>query len=337
MSAVRACIARYAESERAEPALVEAALGEIMDGAADQAQIAAFLMGLRVLGATVDEIEAGARVLRERAARIETPHDVIDTCGTGGDAAGGFNISTAAALIAAGAGAKVAKHGNRAVSSKSGSSQVLAALGVNIEADHGVVARCIDGAGVGFLYAPTHHAAMRHAAPVRKSLSLRTLFNLLGPLTNPAGARRQLLGVYDARWLEPIAEALRRTGSEWVWVVHGADGMDELTTTAETHVVELRDGALRSFVVTPEEAGLRRAPPADLQGGDPAHNARAIAALLDGEAGPFRDIAALNAGAALVIAGRAETLRDGTEQALAALDGGAARRALERLVEISNA
>ncbi|WP_022697782.1 anthranilate phosphoribosyltransferase [Euryhalocaulis caribicus] len=336
MSAVQRCIGLYADRRRAPAEDVEAALGEIMDGAADHAQIAAFLMGLRILDATVDEIEAGVRVLRSRATRIETPHDIIDTCGTGGDAAGSFNISTAAALIAAGAGARVAKHGNRAVSSKSGSSQVLAELGVNIETDHAVVGRCIDEANVGFLYAPTHHSALKHAAPVRRSLSLRTLFNLLGPLSNPAGAKRQLLGVYDAKWLEPIADALRRTGSTRVWVVHGADGMDELTTTSTTRVAELKDGQIRHFEVTPEAAGLKRSLPDALQGGDPVHNARAIESLLAGERSAYRDIAALNAGAALVIAEIADNLTDGVEMAFASIDEGKARGALDSLIAISN-
>ncbi len=333
--AVKDCIAVLADSARPDPARMQAAFDEIMSGEADEAQIAAMLMGLRLIGETADEIAAGARVLRGHASSIETPHDVVDTCGTGGDAAGSYNVSTAAAIIAAGAGAKVAKHGNRAVSSLSGSSQVLAELGVNIEADHETVARCIGEAGVGFLYAPSHHSAMRHAAPVRRSLALRTIFNLLGPLTNPAGAKRQVLGVYDARWLEPMAETLRRLGSTHVWVVHGGDGMDELTTTTTSEVVELKDGALKRFTLDPEGLGLAKAEPQALKGGDPAHNAAAVKAVIEGEANAYCDIAVLNAGAALLVAGNAETIEAGIALAAESLDSGAAKHALARLIEIS--
>lgn len=336
-AAVKHCIACLADGARPDPARMEAAFDEIMSGEADEAQIAAMLMGLRLIGETADEIAAGARVLRGHASSIKTPHDVVDTCGTGGDAAGSYNVSTAAAIIAAGAGAKVAKHGNRAVSSLSGSSQVLAELGVNIEADHATVAQCIDEAGVGFLYAPSHHSAMRHAAPVRRSLSLRTIFNLLGPLTNPAGAKRQVLGVYDARWLEPMAETLRRLGSTHVWVVHGGDGMDELTTTMDSEVVELKDGELNRFTVNPERLGVARAEPEALKGGDPAHNAAALRGVIEGEKSAYRDIAVLNAGAALLVAGKAATLEDGIARAAESIENGGAKRALARLVEISQA
>jgi anthranilate phosphoribosyltransferase len=262
---------------------------------------------------------------------------VVDTCGTGGDAAGTFNISTAAALVAAAAGAKVAKHGNRAVSSKSGSSEVLAALGVNIEAKPDTVARCIDVAGVGFLYAPAHHAAMRHVAGARKALGLRTIFNMIGPLANPAGARRQLLGVYDPALLRPMAAALKELGAVRALVVHGSDGLDEITTTGPTRVAALADGEITELKITPEAVNIERADLADLKGGGPEDNAAAIRALLEGAPGPYRDIVVVNAGAALQVAELADTWEDGVAAAQAAIDDGRARETLRLLVETSNA
>ncbi len=336
MSDLKAMLAALSTGRALAPAEAEAAFAALMDGVADDAQIGAFLMALKMRGEAIDEIVAGARALRARAQPVDAPPDVIDTCGTGGDGANTYNISTAAALIAAGAGAKVAKHGNRAVSSKSGSSQVLAALGVNIEAGAEVAARCIREAGVGFLYAPSHHAAMRHVASARRSLGMRSVFNLLGPLSNPAGATRQLVGVYDAALAEPMAKALNRLGATRAWVVHGEDGLDELTTTAPTHVVSLKDGALTRFTITPETTGLPVARLADLAGGGPERNAAAILSLLEGAEGPFRDIAVLNAGAALVVAGHAAELREGVALAAAAIDSGRARTTLSALVAVSN-
>ncbi len=335
-ASLRSALARLADGETLSAAEAEAAFSALMDGDAEDAQIGAFLMGLRVRGESVEEIIAGARAMRARASGIEAAEDIVDTCGTGGDGAHTFNISTAAAIVAAGAGAKVAKHGNRAVSSKSGSSDVLAALGVNIECGPDIAARCVAGAGIGFLFAPAHHSAMRHVAGARRALGLRTIFNLLGPLSNPAGARRQLVGVYDRALIRPMAEALKGLGAQKAWVVHGRDGLDEITTTDSTDIAALEDGAVREFALSPDECGLQRARPEDLAGGDAQANADAITALLNGAPGAFRDIVVLNAAAALVVADLAEDVQAGAARAAASIDGGAAREALSQLVAISN-
>ena len=314
-----------------------AAFDCIMSGGASPVEIAAFLMGLRVKGETVDEITGAARVMRAKAVRVAAPADAVDTCGTGGDAQGTFNISTAAALVTAGAGVPVAKHGNRSVSSKSGSADVLAALGVKLDIPPERVAQCIREAKVGFMFAPAHHAAMRHVVPVRQELAIRTIFNLLGPLSNPAGTKRQVIGVYARDWVEPLAKVLRNLGAERVWVVHGSDGLDEITTTGPTDVAELSNGAVRTFTVTPADAGLPTARAADLKGGDAAANAEAIRALLAGAKGPFRDVVVITAAAALVVAGHARDLAAGARLAEGAIDSGAARTALDRLVALSNA
>ncbi len=313
-----------------------AAFGVMMSGDATPAQTGAFLMGLRVRGETVAEITGAARAMREKALALAAPPDVIDTCGTGGDGRGTCNISTAAALVVAACGVPVAKHGNRAMSSPSGSADVLRALGVDIDADMALIGESLATAGIGFLMAPRHHGAMRHVAGARVELGTRTIFNILGPLSNPAGARRQLIGVFDERWLEPIAAVLGNLGSERVWVVHGADGMDELTTTGPSFVAELKDGAVSRFEVVPEDAGLARTDPAALAGGDPSHNAAALRRVLAGAPGAYRDIVLLNAAAALVVAGKAQDLAGGAALAGAAIDGGAARQVLERLVAITN-
>ncbi len=309
----------------------------MMDGDVTPAQTGAFLMALRVRGETVEEITGGARVMREKAVRVTAPEGAIDTCGTGGDGSGSYNISTAVALVVAALGVPVAKHGNRALSSKSGSAEVLHQLGVNIDREPDVLERCLSGAGITFLMAPKHHTAMRHVGPVRVELGTRTIFNLLGPLSNPAGASRQLLGVFDGKWVAPMAEVLRNLGSTAVWVVHGEDGLDEITTTAATRVAELRDGRIREFSITPEDAGLPYARPEDLKGGDPAHNAAALRALLDGQSGAYRDIVLINAAAALLVAGKALDLRAGVAMAADALDSGAAKATLDKLVSLSNA
>ncbi len=314
----------------------EQAFDDLLSGEVTPAQVGAFLMALRVRGETADEIGGAVAAMRGKMARVESPPDAVDIVGTGGDGVGTYNVSTLAALIVAGCGVPVAKHGNRAASSRSGASDVLTALGVRIGLPPEAVARCIREAGVGFMMAQTHHAAMRHVAAARTELGTRTIFNLLGPLCNPAGVRRQVLGVFAPRWLEPLAAVLRGAGSARVWVVHGADGLDELTTTGPSSVVELRDGALRRLEVTPEEAGLPRATLDDLRGRDPAHNARALRAVLDGARTPYRDIAVLNAAAALVVADRAATLAEGAALATRALDDGRARAALDRLVASSN-
>jgi len=300
------------------------------------AQVAAAVTALRIRGETVEEIAAFATAMREAAKTLDHPYDAIDTCGTGGDGQHTFNISTAAALVLAGAGLKVAKHGNRAMSSKSGSSDVLSVLGVNLQASPAQQRRSLDEAGIAFLFAPAYHGAMRHVGPVRAEIGFRTVFNLLGPLSNPAGAKRQVMGVYDPRLLEPLAEVLGRLGATRAWTVHG-QGLDELTTTGETEVAEWKDGAVRRFTVTPEEAGLPRADLAALRGGDAEENAAALRALLDGAKGAYRDIVLLNAAAALVVADRAADLAEGAALAAAVIDDGRAAKALADLVEATNA
>ena len=320
--------------ERAE---IETALETMMSGVATPAQMGAFLMAMRVRGETVEEITGAAELMRSKMTTVAAPPGAIDIVGTGGDSHGTFNVSTCAALVAAGAGAKVAKHGNRSVSSKSGASDVLGALGVKLDIPPETVARCIDEAGVGFMWAPMHHAAMKHWAPVRAELGIRTIFNVLGPICNPANVRRQIVGVYARELIEPIANVLKNLGAEHVWVVHGHDGMDELTTTGSTSVAELKNGQIRVFEITPADAGLQPARLSDLVGGDAEFNAAAIRRVLAGENEPFRDIVVLNAGAALVVAGLADNLEAGVAKAKAAIDSGAARAALERLIEVSNA
>ena len=304
-------------------------------GEVTPAQVAAAVTAMRIRGETVGEITACARVMRRQAVTLDHPFEVVDTCGTGGDGLHTFNISTAAAIVAAGGGLKVAKHGARAVSSRSGSSDVLSALGVNLAAGLEQQRRALETAGLCFLFAPAHHGAMRHVAPVRAELGYRTVFNLLGPLSNPAGARRQVLGVYDPRLLEPLARVLGALGAERAWTVHGA-GMDEMTTTGVTHVAEWRGGLVRNFNITPEAVGLPRASLADLIGGDPADNAAAITALLAGERSPYRDVVLLNAAAAFLVGEVAETLREGVDRAAHAIDSGAAARSLAALVEATN-
>ena len=312
------------------------AMDAMLSGAASDIEIAGFLSALRTRGETVEEIAAAALALHEKALRVEAPDDAIDTCGTGGDGAGTFNISTAAALIVAGCGVPVAKHGNKAASSKSGSSEVLAALGVKLDIPPAQISRCINDAKIGFMFAALHHKAVGHAAAARKALGVRTIFNVLGPLANPAGARRQLMGVFARDLLRPIAEVMPRLGVETAWVVHGSDGLDELTITGPTFVAALKNGAVSEFEIVPEDAGLKRAPLANLKGGDPTENAAALRRLLDGEQGPYRDIAVLNAAAALVVAEKTPDLMTAGLLAEAAIDNGAAKRALEKLVEISN-
>lgn len=321
------------------PDEARAALELVLDGAASETELAAFLAAMRARGETIEEIVAAVGALRGRMRAVDLGPDVIDCCGTGGDGAGGYNVSTAAAFIAAGAGLKVAKHGNKAASSLSGSSDVLAALGVNLAAPIERLPRIMDEAGLCFLFAPNHHAAMRHAAPARAALGkgFRTLFNLLGPLSNPAGARLQLMGVFDPQWLEPIARAMAELGTERAWVVHGSDGLDELTVTGPSHVAELRGGAVRRFEVSPENAGLGRSAPEALRGGGPEDNAAALRALLDGAPGAYRDIAVLNAAAMVLLAGRAGDLHEAARACEAAIDEGKARTALNALIEATNA
>jgi len=333
---MKALLALVAGGERLSLDQARSAFEIMMSGDATPAQVGAFLMGLRVRGETVDELTGGAEALRERMVKVQAPADAIDTCGTGGDASGTFNVSTAAALVVAACGVPVAKHGNRALSSKAGSADILAALGVNIDVEPSRVERAIREAGIGFMMAPRHHGAMRHVAGARVELGTRTIFNLLGPLANPAGAKRQLLGVFANDWIEPLAHVLGQLGSERAWVVHGSDGLDELTTTGPSHVAELRAGRVTTFEVTPEQAGLPRARLEDLRGADATTNADALRALLDGLRGPYRDIVLLNSAAALVIADQAGDLAAGVARAVEAIDSGAAKAALARLVAISS-
>jgi anthranilate phosphoribosyltransferase len=314
----------------------EFAFNIMMSGEATPAQIGGFLMALRVRGETVDELAGAVASLRAKMVPVSAPHHSIDLVGTGGDASGSYNVSTCAAFIVAGAGVPVAKHGNRGLSSRSGAADVLMALGVNVEIGPDVIARCIDAANIGFMFAPMHHPAMRHVGPSRVELGTRTLFNLMGPLSNPAGVRKQLLGVFSPQWLRPVAETLRDLGSETVWVVHG-DGMDEMTTTGITHIVALENGAIREFTIEPEHFGLTRATKEDIKGADAAYNAAALRAVLRNEASAYRDIALLNAGAALVVAGKAGDVGEGLTLAKASLASGAALNALEVLVKTSQA
>ena len=317
----------------------EAAQGfdRMMSGAATPSQMGGFLMALRVRGETVDEITGAVTVMREKMLRVTAPPDAIDVVGTGGDASGSFNISTCAAFIVAGAGVPVAKHGNRALSSRSGAADVLGALGVAIELAPEGVARCIRDAGIGFMFAPAHHPAMKNVGPTRVELGTRTIFNLLGPLSNPAGVRRQMVGVFSRQWIEPLAQVLRNLGSEQAWVVHGSDGLDEITTAGPTHVAALEHGTVRTFTITPEDVGLSRVKPEALRGGDAEANAEALKAVLEGIKSPYRDVAVLNAAAALVVAAKAKDIAHGVAIAQHSIDSGAAEGSLGRLIKVSNA
>ena len=313
-----------------------AAMAEIMDGRAQPAQIAGFLVALGMKGERPGEIVGLARAMRQRATRLSRTYaPVFDTCGTGGDRAHTFNVSTVAAIVVAAAGLTVAKHGNRSVSSRCGSADLLEALGVNISAPPDVVERCLAGAGIAFFFAPVFHPSMRHAAPTRKELGIRTAFNLLGPLTNPAGAARQLVGVPKPELTELVARSLALLGSERAWVVHGADGLDEISTTGYTKVSECRDGAVNTFYVHPSDFQLAKAAPTDLRGGDAAENAAIARRVLAGEAGPARDIVLLNAAVSLLIAGEVTTVHDGLGRAARAIDEGAASARLEQLAALS--
>ncbi len=315
---------------------MQSALEIMMSGVATPAQMGAFLMALRVRGETIEEITGAARLMREKMLKVEAPPGAVDIVGTGGDGHGTFNVSTCASLVAAGAGLAIAKHGNRSVSSISGASDVLTALGVKVDLAPAAVSREIEEAGVGFMWAPLHHSALKHWAPIRGELGIRTVFNLLGPICNPAGVKRQVVGVFSWHWVEPIAHVLKNLGAEHVWVVHGHDGLDELTTTGATDVAELKDGKVVIFEVNPADAGLALAKLSDLKGGDAKFNAQAIRDVLGGKKGPFRDIVLFNTAAALIVGGKAANLTDGVALAAHAIESGAAARALAKLVEVSN-
>jgi len=331
----RQLLAKVADGHALTEQEAERAFDIMMSGDATPAQMGGFLMALRVRGETVDEIAGAVRVMRAKAAHVTAPEGAMDVVGTGGDASGTYNISTATALVVAGCGVPVAKHGNRAFSSKSGAADVLTSLGIDVEAGFDKVEQAIREAKIGFLMAPRHHGSMRNVGPTRVELGTRTIFNILGPLSNPASVKRLLVGCFSRHWIEPMARVLGNLGAERAWVVHGSDGLDELTTTGPSYVVEYRDGAVSAFEITPNDAGLPEAKPADLKGGTPEENAIALQGVLDGKPGPYRDIVILNAAAALVVAGKAQDLREGARIAAEAIDSGKARTALAKLTAIA--
>ncbi len=333
----RALIGKAATGATLTREEASSAFEQMMSGEATPSQMGALLMALRVRGETVDEITGAVSVMRAKMLRVSAPPDAIDVVGTGGDASGSFNISTCAALIVAGAGVPVAKHGNRALSSRSGAADVLGALGVNVNIDPEAIGRCIREAGIGFMFAPAHHPAMKNVAATRVELGTRTIFNLLGPLSNPAGVRRQMVGVFSRQWTQPLAQVLKNLGSERVWVVHGSDGLDEITTSGTTSVAALEeDGSLTSFEISPEEVGLPRVKPEYLRGGDAGINAKALRGVLQGTSSALRDVALFNAAAALLVAGKAKTLKEGLHLAIHSVDSGEAEGRLDRLIAVSN-
>ncbi len=313
------------------------AFDRMMSGEATPSQMGGLLMALRVRGETADEITGAVTTMRAKMLKVDAPPGAIDVVGTGGDASGSFNISTCAAFIVAGAGVPVAKHGNRALSSKSGAADVLGALGVKIELTPEQVSRCIKDAGIGFMFAPAHHPAMKNVGPTRVELGTRTIFNLLGPLSNPAGVKRQMIGTFSKHWIVPMAQVLQNLGSESIWVVHGSDGLDEITTTGTTSVAALENGKIRTFEISPDDVGIKRANANDLRGGDGEANAKSLLDVLKGKKGPLRDVTTLNAAAALIVAGRAKDLKDGVALASKAIDSGESEGRLERLIAVSNA
>ncbi|GAA2819852.1 anthranilate phosphoribosyltransferase [Aminobacter aminovorans] len=335
MSALKPHIAKVASGTPLTFEEAREAFDIIMSGEATPGQIGGFLMALRVRGETVSEISGAVATMRDKMLRVEAPDDAIDIVGTGGDGSHSVNISTASAFVIAGAGVPVAKHGNRGLSSLTGAADVLTALGVNIDLTPEAISRCIHGAGVGFMFAPAHHPAMKHVGATRVELGTRTIFNLLGPLSNPAGVNRQLVGVFSPEWVQPVAETLKELGAQHVWVVHG-DGYDEITTTGETHVAALQDGVISTFTLSPEQVGISRHTREELRGGDSAYNAAALRGVLEGAAGAYRDTVLMNAGAGLVVAGKAATIGDGVPLAAEAIDSGRAKAVLDRLVAVSN-
>jgi anthranilate phosphoribosyltransferase len=332
--ALLAKVATGAALTRDEAAL---AFNRMMSGEATPSQMGALLMALRVRGETVDEITGAVTAMRTKMLKVIAPADAIDIVGTGGDASGSFNISTCTAFAVAGCGVPVAKHGNRALSSRSGAADVLGALGVKIELAPEQVSLCIAEAGIGFMFAPAHHPAMKNVGPTRVELGTRTIFNLLGPLSNPAGVKRQMIGAFSRQWIEPMAQVLKNLGSECVWVAHGSDGLDEITTSGPTHIAALEAGKVRTFEISPEDIGIKRAKPEELRGGDAETNATALLGVLKGKKGAFRDIVIFNAAAALVVAGRAKDLKAGAALATKSLDSGEAEGRLDRLIAVSNA
>ncbi len=336
MAEFKALIDKAAKGQSLSIQEAESAFEVMMSGQATPSQIGGFLMALRVRGETIDEITGAVRTMRAKMTRVNAPADAMDIVGTGGDGSGSYNISTCSAIVAGAAGLKIAKHGNRSLSSKSGAADTLAALGVNIDADPETISACIDEAGVGFMFAPAHHAAMRHVGPSRVELGTRTIFNLLGPLSNPAGVSQQIVGVFSKDWVEPLAHVLKQLGSDRVWVTHGEGGLDEITPTGITWVSELKNGEVTSFEIQPEDAGITKCSLEDLKGGDPEENALALKEVLAGARNAYRDASIMTAGAALLVAGKADNLKTGTQMAAASIDDGRAMEVLSKLVGVSN-
>ena len=334
---IKAALSKIASGRDLTGEEMRGVMNIIMSGEATPSQLGAFLMGMRVKGESVVEIAAAVSIMRERMVPVEAPDGAVDIVGTGGDGAGTLNISTASAIVVASAGVPVAKHGNRALSSKSGAAECLQALGVKIDLAPDEISRCIREAGVGFMFAPAHHPAMKHVGPTRQEIGTRTMFNLLGPQSNPAGVHRYLLGVYAEEWVEPVAAALLANRAVKAWVVHGSDGLDEITITGPTHIASIAGGSLTTFMITPEEAGLTRSAPELIKGGDPQHNAEALRALLGGAPSAYRDIVLLNSAAALIVADKVSDLKAGVALAAECIDSGTAKATLDKLIAVSNA
>ena len=336
MDDLKSIIAKVATGATLSREEAASAFDRMMSGEATPSQLGGLLMALRVRGETVDEITGAVSAVRAKMLRVKAPANAVDVVGTGGDGSGSVNVSTCASFIVAGTGVPVAKHGNRALSSRSGAADVLSSLGVKIDITPEQVGRCIAEAGIGFMFAPSHHPAWKNVGPTRVELATRTIFNLLGPLANPAGVKRQMVGVFSKQWVLPLAQVLKNLGSEAVWVVHGSDGLDEITLTGPTFVTALEGGNIRSFEVSPEDVGLKRVAGEALKGGDAAANAVALQGVLDGLPSPYRDVAVLNAAAALVVAGRAKDLNEGITLGIQSIDSGAAAERLKRLIAVSN-
>jgi len=336
MDDLKSIIAKVATGATLSREEASSAFDRMMSGEATPSQLGGLLMALRVRGETVDEITGAVSAVRAKMLRVKAPANAVDVVGTGGDGSGSVNVSTCASFIVAGTGVPVAKHGNRALSSRSGAADVLSSLGVKIDITPEQVGRCIAEAGIGFMFAPSHHPAWKNVGPTRVELATRTIFNLLGPLANPADVKRQMVGVFSKQWVLPLAQVLKNLGSEAVWVVHGSDGLDEITLTGPTFVAALEGGAIRSFEVSPEDVGLKRVAGEALKGGDAAANAVALQSVLDGRPTPYRDVALLNAAAALVVAGRAKDLKEGVTLGIQSIDSGAAAERLKRLIAVSN-
>ena len=336
MSELKPIIAKAADGKPLTRDEAKAAFNIMMSGDATPSQIAGLLMALRVRGETVDEITGAVEIMREKMTRVNAPANAIDIVGTGGDASGSYNISTCAAIVAAGAGLKVAKHGNRALSSRSGAADVLMALGVKIDLSPEKISECIAEAGVGFMFAPAHHSSMKYVGPTRVELGTRTIFNLLGPLSNPAGVKKQITGVFSKAWVEPLAHVLKNLGSEACWICHGEGGLDEIVPTGTTWISELKNGKITSFEVTPEAVGLKRSKLEDLKGGDAALNAAALLSVLQGGATAFRDAVVMTTGAALLMDNKVKDYAEGVRLAEKAIDSGAALKAHDKLIKVSN-